>query len=558
MKFTGQELEQLQQALLNAFTLETLRQMLRFKLEKDLDVITTANGFNNIVFDLINIASKEGWLIQLISVAKDYNPNNQVLNAVTTTLLDKSKSKTTLNQSNNEPLSLQQPNNTAEDQPIYSTSLKKGTKCMKRGNIDTRTLLKHMQIADQSNEPKKSLTYILGCFEKRVTIYSQQVRALNLIYSLFVENYLKKDSKICIIGAGAAGLTAAVAASHKGCNVTLLERAGEPLLIFRNNPIRYLHPHIYDWPEENSANPNANLPLMNWQAGLARDVISQLHEQWNRFKSKVKFVPQVKDIDITLSFQPEVSFNSNSGFNRDIFDVLILAVGFGEEKSNKFPVVPYWANDRYDEISPDGTNKHYLVAGCGDGGLTDLLRLRLKDFRHENIITNFFSSTNPAQLSKLKQDLLDIEKQALNQPDSPSYLFQKYQQLHVPQEIDDSIKAHLREDTNVRLNGKSKSPLTLDSSILNRFLASRLVIKFGTHYIAGELQDTPLDNGKRTASIEGKEPRSFDEVVIRFGPTPTINTFSTIFARCQHLKNRNELDQTRWPIWEETFFANPF
>lgn len=102
MKFTGQELEQLQQALLKAFSLETLKQMLRFKLEKELDAITTANGFNNIVFDLITIADKEDWLIQLIIVAKDYNPNNKALNAVATTLLN--KSKTTSTKPNNESL----------------------------------------------------------------------------------------------------------------------------------------------------------------------------------------------------------------------------------------------------------------------------------------------------------------------------------------------------------------------------------------------------------------------------------------------------------------------
>lgn len=89
MELTGQELEQLQQALLKAYDPSSLKQMLRFKLEKDLDVITSANGFNNIVFDLITFANKEGWLIQLITSAKDYNYDNQLLNNTANSLLSK-------------------------------------------------------------------------------------------------------------------------------------------------------------------------------------------------------------------------------------------------------------------------------------------------------------------------------------------------------------------------------------------------------------------------------------------------------------------------------------
>jgi hypothetical protein len=47
--------------------------------------------------------------------------------------------------------------------------------------------------------------YILGCFARRVTLYSQQVRALNLIYGLHAIGELKAGEPVVVIGAGAAG-----------------------------------------------------------------------------------------------------------------------------------------------------------------------------------------------------------------------------------------------------------------------------------------------------------------------------------------------------------------
>ena len=63
--------------------------------------------------------------------------------------------------------------------------------------------------------PNWTGVYVLGCFARHVTVRSQQVRALNLVYSLHEEFGLEGKS-VAIIGAGAAGLTAAAAALMTG------------------------------------------------------------------------------------------------------------------------------------------------------------------------------------------------------------------------------------------------------------------------------------------------------------------------------------------------------
>lgn len=90
--------------------------------------------------------------------------------------------------------------------------------------------------------------FVLGCNEQRVTLRSQQIRALNLIYSLIASGKLAAGSSLACIGGGVSGLTAAVAAATHGCSATILERQNDILTMFQGNMTRWLHPHIYDWP----------------------------------------------------------------------------------------------------------------------------------------------------------------------------------------------------------------------------------------------------------------------------------------------------------------------
>src|ERR1700676_4780874 len=98
--------------------------------------------------------------------------------------------------------------------------------------------------------PGQDRTYILGSFAGHATLYSQQVRALNLIHALCITNAIRLNTKVAVIGGGAAGLAAGAAASTRGGSVVLLESLAGPMELQRNNRQRWLHPHIYDWPDE--------------------------------------------------------------------------------------------------------------------------------------------------------------------------------------------------------------------------------------------------------------------------------------------------------------------
>src|SRR5947199_6049689 len=51
--------------------------------------------------------------------------------------------------------------------------------------------------------------FVLGCFNRYITVYSQQVRATNLVGALMEKHGTMADMRVAVVGAGFAGVTAA-------------------------------------------------------------------------------------------------------------------------------------------------------------------------------------------------------------------------------------------------------------------------------------------------------------------------------------------------------------
>jgi len=415
--------------------------------------------------------------------------------------------------------------------------------------------------------PGEAGLYVLGCFERRVTLLSQQVRALNLVYALCETGRLLEGSKLLVVGGGAAGMTVAAAAARRGCKVTLLEKAPMLLPLFRSCHSRWLHPQIYDWPEEDprlrGREPGeARLPLLSWKAAMADDVARQLEREWDTLPERSNITVHCGAVPASLGTAGEtrhVTWNGREGLGGGRFAAVVLAVGFGLERQVEgLEWVSYWGSDRLDKML--GGRKRHLISGCGDGGLVDLLRVWLKDFRHDKLEEEFLAGSS---LDAVKKELHAIEKEALQaeaQKGSASasreLLFERYQSLELPPEFDRKIETRLRPDTEAWLNGREGLPLSLNASILNRFLVSRLLFKFGVHYEAGEFTHEKVGRQYKVRFPSGVE-EFFDHVTCRHGPSPTAleTNFQNILGKCGPLKARSALDQTRWPVWKRGYFG---
>ena len=72
--------------------------------------------------------------------------------------------------------------------------------------------------------------FVIGSFDRRITFYSQQVRALSLVHALKELGYLHSNPRIAVVGGGAAGVAAAAAAALVSkSHVVLFEWAVELL-----------------------------------------------------------------------------------------------------------------------------------------------------------------------------------------------------------------------------------------------------------------------------------------------------------------------------------------
>lgn len=84
MTLSKQQREKLWKTLMDAFpTKSSLEQLLLFKLDRNLDAIAGGNNLQDIVFNLIKTAEAQGWIDELIKSAKEFNPDNPLLIAIT-------------------------------------------------------------------------------------------------------------------------------------------------------------------------------------------------------------------------------------------------------------------------------------------------------------------------------------------------------------------------------------------------------------------------------------------------------------------------------------------
>lgn len=276
-----------------------------------------------------------------------------------------------------------------------------------------------------SSIPYKPRAFVIGPFATRVNFASQQRRALNVVWA--IHDDLRKAGRdsglrgkdVCIVGAGLAGLTAAVAVSAFGGNAWILEKEREVFHRMREAGHREVHPTINFWPQE-KVNPSTFLPFFNWHQDGCNAVLSKIWTEWEELKRQ----PGIKGItpsctvdDFRLEgekWKIEATLDAGKTLPRDNFDALILATGFGDEKFSDGSTSPgYWEEnlDRIKAIqdTEDNPCSHYIVSGTGDGGIIEVLRLLFTGFRAGGIeaVMNAIMGDQiiPNEIMKIERDV---------------------------------------------------------------------------------------------------------------------------------------------------------
>lgn len=269
--------------------------------------------------------------------------------------------------------------------------------------------------------------FAVGVQENGVTLYNQQVRAHNLIWALSELDRSGKRAlgRVAIIGAGAAGLTATAAllsCTSEINEVCLFEKEWDLCPVQQGCDGRWLHPSLYAWPDWGSRAPSASLPVLNWSEGRASDVARTVLNSFAAYlkqygKQRLKVFLGVHRLQInseakTIDFIGNKVDMNGAYFTRgesegDIagFDTIILAAGFGWERTNAFITPSYWRNEQLAQPNLRVDRRRYVVSGSGDGALIDVCRLSIERFRQDTILYELFESNIERAEEKLRQGL---------------------------------------------------------------------------------------------------------------------------------------------------------
>jgi hypothetical protein len=353
----------------------------------------------------------------------------------------------------------------------------------------------------QSSRVGKWGLYLLGTFDQNVTAWSQQVRALNLAYALVEDGILPcsggSRKTIAIVGGGFAGLTIAAGLLKKGVNaeITVFEQCDTLMPLQQGSDARWLHPHIYDWPKQGSQSGVAMLPVLNWTAARASDVVVQMLTGWEHLASNekvtlycntrhlevfedsregliIEWVGERRSYDGTaLADSPDLF--TEGGSKR--FDLVVLATGFGVEGGEQ---QSYWRNEALAQPSLDTPRRTLLIVGQGDGAIIDLLRLRISQYRQDRILDELFLGC-----VKLLERLRELDERYSSGSISAG-LFDELEGLTDDRELGDDyrqamskLRQRLRRDTHVVIRCKVRRFADLfDTSQIRISFQNRLLV----------------------------------------------------------------------------------
>ncbi len=434
-------------------------------------------------------------------------------------------------------------------------------------------LHQYLQLFQISNKK-----YIVGVFQQGITVYKQQVRALNILYCLLESKRLKTGETIGIIGGGVAGLTIAAAASKAGIKVEIFEQKRIFLHVQYGCDTRELHPNIYDWPDKRSLFPYADLPVLSWKYNTASHVCNQIfsgykqtvaeHGGCNEHKSCYIFNPIPESENSVI-----IDYRKPGQDRKSIaVDILIFACGYGIEIGVEYQTSTpsYWRNDELSQLRLGNSSQKFLISGAGDGGLIDLFRLKLFGFSYDSIVRDIQCNLNFHAMLCIELNRIK-EEWATNSIQNTNWLYEQFEGLynnHILDSFLEKIRARLIEENIVSLNSNGsdvKSILNIDRISLMNALITFCLIKINAFtYESGNfterggifrLRGTKVSKEIRVIARHGtRKQRVLEDLAI--------DAATILELKAKQTQNRSEINKAErmWPEgwWSQQFYGDSY
>jgi hypothetical protein len=211
---------------------------------------------------------------------------------------------------------------------------------------------------------------------------------------------------LLVVGAGAAGATAAIYAASQGVPTVLLDRDASPFTRQAHCATRWIDPTQYDWPVnhwDRSNCPCVPVPTpLPWRADWAHRLAAQWTIRLNHASRTHPWLRTYYRTTVTravlLGTPPAgwaVQFNHRAAwFN---FGVIAWTVGFGIERSEAtscggppdYRGYAFWESDPFPKADCGLTPANapdVVISGSGDGALQDFLRITTNQKSAEAIL----------------------------------------------------------------------------------------------------------------------------------------------------------------------------
>jgi len=384
-----------------------------------------------------------------------------------------------------------------------------------------------------------SFVFIVGTFDRKITIYTEQVRALRLSRALVEEDIVSKERSTAVIGGGVAGLTTAVALQKCGCPVTLFEKEASLLNVQSAASHRFVHPHVFSWPLQGADRHDAGLPVLDWVASSADVVGNQIRdlaisELSDSESSEVVTSAYIEEIEPAADRRSKLTYSDSKARQSREFDVVITCVGFGTDAAGagEQHTPAYWHPD----MLSTSTTKNVLVSGSGDGGIIDCIRAALPNIDHDKIIN--FVCTNPKMLVIAKElSQIEIAEGRARNAGNAFDAVEAHKNLAVSDDLIQWARAHRQEDRKVALNYRGHSPLSPSAAVVNKSILIVLIKAGLVSLIEGDFSSIDL--------------QSYDAVVVRHGPNRERHFKDSVGTRIAGSVNAVKLAGERFSVSDQ-------
>ncbi|MES2638561.1 MAG: FAD-dependent oxidoreductase [Myxococcota bacterium] len=233
------------------------------------------------------------------------------------------------------------------------------------------------------------------------SVRDQMVRAQTVVELAFHEKLVGRapDKQLVVIGAGVAGITAALTAIRRGVRTLLLHDHDEEFACFglQRSTRRYLDPTVYDWPADHWARPDwGRNAVLGWSAGDADDIVRtqwmpiwRAHRDRARQAGHLRIQGKSRVDDLSFDDRGRLRMPDPAHPGRTCVEpagLVIECIGPGKERVwggaaaappvDGFRSFDYW--DGQDPVADPAFrlgDKTAIVSGGGDGALQEFLWL---------------------------------------------------------------------------------------------------------------------------------------------------------------------------------------